>query len=666
MYVLLAYSNQKIPVQQEPEQIQQDTSSHLVLHFGPYQVDRRDAKLSKHGLKIKLSGQPFEVLLLLLDRAGELVSREELRRRLWAEDVFVDFERSLNSAVKKLRRALNDDSQEPRYIETEPRKGYRFIAAVERVCQPTPLRDRPEQSNGAEVHEFSASIETTPFADDNAPVQQGSQSLRGWITPTVIGLAISIAAAGLVLLRANRRPSLSPAHTVLSNANFRSSIAVLALKNLSSGRDADWLATAMTQMLSTELANQYKARIITADVGTGAKLSLAMKEKGGYSREALRALRAELGSDYVVTGSYVALGDRTSGQVRMDLRLQEAISGETLASIAVSGKQSEIFDLVSRAGHQMRTQLGLTVPPDGDVDWRTVLPRNLEAARLYSSGLKHLRVSDNLAASESLQTSINLEPDFALGYAALAETLSALGYRARALAVAQKALSLSSSLPEDERMHIEGRYYELNHDWVGAMGAYRHLWQDFPDDVDSALRLASCQVSAGNWNDALATLSSVRSVAMSQKDDPRLDLMEATVAARSADYRRQQTLAEQALRKARSSGSLLLQARAQLLHADALGQQGKVQEAIEVYETAYDIFRKADDRQQAAAALVGLGLVLEKQADLTEAQAKFEQARDYFRQIGDDTGLNTTSTNLREIIRAREQLAERKSSAVDQ
>jgi len=123
MYARLAYSNQKIPVQQEPEQIQRETSSHLVLHFGPYQVDRRDAKLSKHGLKIKLSGQPLEVLLLLLDRAGELVSREELRRRLWANDVFVDFERSLNSAVKKLRRALNDDAQEPRYIETEPRKG---------------------------------------------------------------------------------------------------------------------------------------------------------------------------------------------------------------------------------------------------------------------------------------------------------------------------------------------------------------------------------------------------------------------------------------------------------------------------------------------------------------------------------------------------------------
>jgi tetratricopeptide (TPR) repeat protein/TolB-like protein len=456
---------------------------------------------------------------------------------------------------------------------------------------------------------------------------------------------------------------LLPANTVSANANFRSSIAVLGLKNLSSGHDADWLAMAMTQMLSTELANQYKARIITADRGTGTKLNLVMKDKGGYSREVLRALRAELGCDYVVTGSYVALGDRVSGEVRMDLRLQEAISGETLASMAVSGRQSEIFDLVSRAGHQIRMQLGLTVPPDGDVDWRTVLPRNREAARLYSDGLKHLRVSDNLVASESLQKSINLEPDFALGYASLAEALSALGYSARALAVAQKALSLSSSLPEDERMHIEGGYYELNHDWDGAMGAYRHLWQDFPDDVDSALGLAMCQFSAGNWNDALSTLSNVRAVAMSQKDDPRIDLAEALVTARSGDYQRQQILAEEALRKARSSGALLLQARAQLLDADALGQQEKLQEATEVYKSAYETFRKGDDREGAATALVGLGLTLKKQADFNGAQAKMEQARDYFRQVGDDTGLNTASTNLREITRAREQLAEQKSSA---
>ena len=86
--------------------------------FGPYEVDRKNGEVRKYGIKLKLAGQPLEVLLLLIERAGEVVTREELKQRLWPEDVFVDFERSLNSAVKKLRAALSDNPENPRYIET--------------------------------------------------------------------------------------------------------------------------------------------------------------------------------------------------------------------------------------------------------------------------------------------------------------------------------------------------------------------------------------------------------------------------------------------------------------------------------------------------------------------------------------------------------------------
>src|SRR5882762_11313961 len=121
------------PAQKQNHQVENQVSSNVVARFGHYEVDLHNGKVSKHGLKAKLSGQPLEVLLLLLERPGELVTREELRRRLWASNVFVNFERSLNSAVKKLRRALSDNAREARYIETEPRKGYRFIAMVQRV-----------------------------------------------------------------------------------------------------------------------------------------------------------------------------------------------------------------------------------------------------------------------------------------------------------------------------------------------------------------------------------------------------------------------------------------------------------------------------------------------------------------------------------------------------
>src|SRR3981189_1813520 len=142
-------------MQMEDHQLGESVSSQILLRFEAYLLDRRIGELRKHGIRIKLSGQPLEVLVLLLERPGELVSREELRQRLWANDVFVDFERSLNSAVKKLRRALNEDPQEPRYIETYPRKGYRFIGVIEQEPAPTA---RPASSDAPGNHRLVAQL----------------------------------------------------------------------------------------------------------------------------------------------------------------------------------------------------------------------------------------------------------------------------------------------------------------------------------------------------------------------------------------------------------------------------------------------------------------------------------------------------------------------------
>jgi tetratricopeptide (TPR) repeat protein len=327
----------------------------------------------------------------------------------------------------------------------------------------------------------------------------------------------------------------------------------------------------------------------------------------------LRSVRADLGTDYVVTGSYVALGGKNSAQVRLDLRLQETISGETLASIGVSGKQSEIFNLVVKAADELRARVGATIPPEGDVDWRTVLPSNPEAARLYAEGLAHLHRSENVPASDLLQQAVSIEPDFALGHAALAEAWQALGYLGRAQASAQKAFSLSTTLPEDARLKIEARYYELQHDWAGAVGAYRHLWQDYPDDIESGLRLAAVQTSAGNSDDALSTISNLRSLPAPQRDDPRIDLAEAAVAARSGDYNRQQALAQQAGKKAQAIGARLLLARAKLVEGQALENQSHFKDAVEAYSTAKQIFEDAGDRDGTATALNALGIVLQKQ-----------------------------------------------------
>lgn len=121
----------------------QANGSARVLRFGVFQADLQTGELHKHGVKVPLQGQPFQVCAILLSRAGELVSREELRQKVWPEDTFVDFDQALNTSITKIRAALGDDADNPRFVETLPRRGYRFIAAVE---GPNPIRRLSPQS----------------------------------------------------------------------------------------------------------------------------------------------------------------------------------------------------------------------------------------------------------------------------------------------------------------------------------------------------------------------------------------------------------------------------------------------------------------------------------------------------------------------------------------
>jgi DNA-binding winged helix-turn-helix (wHTH) protein/tetratricopeptide (TPR) repeat protein/TolB-like protein len=641
----------------EDAQLGRSESPQNPVRFGPFLLDRQTGEMRKHDLRIKLSGQPLEILLYLLERPGELVTRDELRLRLWTDDVFVDFERSLNSAVKKLRRALNDDPQQPRYVETHPRKGYRFIGIIE------PASIEPAPIEIAENDLSPEPLDLAPPIKDSGPKNSVSTVATSNRWKWQVAVAVAVVLVAVIFLTAPyrfRRPV--GGDPPKKNLNLRSSIAVLGFRNLSSHEHDAWLSTAMTQMLSTELSGGDKIRIIPEEIVARTKQDLGLKENDAYARDTLRKVRTRIGSDYVVVGSYMAVGDHESGLVRMDIRLQETISGDTLTSIAVSGRQSEIFDLVAKAGREMRTKLGSTVPPEGDVDWRTVMPSNREAAKLYSEGIADVRVSENIPATNLLQKSVMIEPGFALGHAALAEAWAALGYDSRALASAQKALSLSNGLPEDERMEIQGRYYELNHDWAGAIEIYRHLWQDFPDDIESGLKLAAAEISGRNPNDALGVLSNLRSLPPPSGSDPRIDLMEASIAGQGGDYKRQQALAEQAAAKAQSAGARLLLARANLVRGSALNEQAYLQEAAESYSKAQQIFEQAGDRDGTATALNDLGVVLQRQGDLAGARTKLEEARTDFRQIGDENGLAGALTNLGEVYRTAGDLAKAEGS----
>src|SRR5271169_3788728 len=181
-----------------------------VLRFGVFEVDPRAGELRKNGLRIKLQDQPFQVLVMLLERPGEMVTREELQRRLWPADTFVDFDHSLNSAIKKLREALGDQAENPRFIETLHRRGYRLIAPVD--------------GNGTSA--ASASVESALIKKAGAE----PRTTRGPRVGIALGLGAVAAILLLLVLGSNKfwsRPSAT------STALQIRSLAVLPLQNLS-------------------------------------------------------------------------------------------------------------------------------------------------------------------------------------------------------------------------------------------------------------------------------------------------------------------------------------------------------------------------------------------------------------------------------------------------
>ena len=272
-------------------------------------------------------------------------------------------------------------------------------------------------------------------------------------------------------------------------------------------------------------------RAVPGEKVAHAKIDLGLADADGYSPETLARIRANLGSDVVVLGSYTALGQKSNERIRLDLRLQEAATGETIAEVATTGSETELFDLVSRAGAQLRGKLGVeAVSADQAAGVRAAAPSNSEAARLYAEGLAKLRIFDALAARNLLIKAVAAEPDYPLVHSALAAAWSALGHDGKAKEEATLAFKLSENLSREERLSVEGQYWEAQKQWDKAIGVYQSLFAFFPDSLDYGLGLARAQDWAGKTKDLANTLESLRKLPLPLGDDPRIDMAEALAA----------------------------------------------------------------------------------------------------------------------------------------
>jgi TolB-like protein/DNA-binding winged helix-turn-helix (wHTH) protein/Flp pilus assembly protein TadD len=364
-----------------------------IIKFGVFELDLRTEELRKRGLKLPLNGQPIQILIMLTQRPGELVPREQLRERLWSADTYVDFEQGLNAAVKRLRQALNDSAENPRFVETLPRRGYRFIAQVESVDV---SRQQP-----AEPHiPPSANIpESVGFPKEAQPRNQFTLLvIAGLALVGILGLL-----AWMVYFRSRLYPSIQ-------------SIAVLPLENVSGDASQDYFSDGMTDELINQLGQINELRVIS-------RTSMMTYRQ---ARKPLPQIARELNADAVVEGTVLLSGDR----VRITVQLILASLDKHLWSKSYEGDVRDTLTLQEEVARAIATQIRAKLSPEDEASLRNAKAVNPEAFEAYLKGryFWNKRTGDGLTkAVDYFNLALEKDSAYAPAYAGLADSYALMG-----------------------------------------------------------------------------------------------------------------------------------------------------------------------------------------------------------------------------------------------
>jgi TolB-like protein/DNA-binding winged helix-turn-helix (wHTH) protein/Flp pilus assembly protein TadD len=406
-----------------------------VVRFGTYEVSLQSGEVRKAGLRVRVQQQPMKLLEILLERPGEVVTREELRTRVWADESFGDFDQAVNIAIAKLRSALGDSAENPRYIETLPKRGYRFIADVSVVdADVRPKRpesrpgDRPATDSGHKIQAAGPTI--TPVAPKR----------RLWPARRVIVALALVLCLPLFAVWLSRSRGRAP-------VGIRS-VAVLPLENLSGDASQNYFADGMTDELITDLAQISALRVISR--------TSVMVYKG--ARKPLPEIARELNVDAVVEGTVLRSGD----QIRITAQLIEASTDKHLWSQSYEAELRDTLALQNKVARAVADQIRISLTPQEQAALKSVKVVNPEA---YESCLKgryfwNKRTADGLkVALAYFNQAIEEDPKYARAYSGLADTYALLGdwqYAVmspkeafpKAKAAAIKALELDGALGE--------------------------------------------------------------------------------------------------------------------------------------------------------------------------------------------------------------------------
>jgi DNA-binding winged helix-turn-helix (wHTH) protein/tetratricopeptide (TPR) repeat protein/TolB-like protein len=602
------------------------TAEKRSLRFDGFLVDPVRRRLLRDGAPVAVTPKALSILLILLERRGEVVDKEELISRIWP-DTFVT-EANLTQNVSALRKALGETANDHRYVVTMPGRGYSFVAEIEELPE-TPEAPAPEPP-----------VTPEPPGDSAGPAPVPKRPpWRQRLLAALLGGALLAAGVALPLLILRNRAAPEDAPKAQ-----RTSVAVLGFKDLSDKPGSAWLAPALAEMLTTELAAGGRVRVVSGETVARARKTL---ESDALDAEALGRLHRILACDLLVTGSYLVLPGRSDGLVRLDIQVIHLPDGETASSLAEVGTEPELFDLVGRTGAKLRGSLGLQeLSPEQEREARALQPSSPEAARVYAQGLEKLHANNHLDAVKLLRQAAEADPRSASVHAALAQAWARLGYDARAVDEARQAVALSDGLPRPERLAIQARFCEVSKQWSRASEIYRSLWTFYPDDLEYGLQLATSLYVSGNGSEALATLAELRKLPPPSGLDSRIDFVEAKARFRLSDLPGAVRAAAVAEAKGRASGERLMEGQALVVAGQALTVEGKKAEAIRAFERARALFAAEGDEWGVCSALANHGILLYRQGDLAGSERLHIQALALARKVGNVTGLAAEFGNL--------------------
>jgi eukaryotic-like serine/threonine-protein kinase len=430
-----------------------------ILRFGVYEVEARAGELRKQGVRVKLQEQPFQVLVVLLRRAGEVVTREELRAELWKRDTFVDFDNGLNTCINKIREALGDSADNPRFVETLPRRGYRFIA--------------PISGAGAAVGESA-----------------GWVILRKRIVAAVAVLVLATGIAGGLIWRARQVRKLTEKDTIVLGDFVNTTGDPLFDDTLKQGLRVHLEQSPFLNILSDENVNE--------------QLRLMGRAKGErLTQDVTREVCQRAGSKAYLIGTVSSLG----AHYVIGLNALNCSNGEGLGSEQVEADDRDnVLKVLGEAATKLRTKLGerLASVQKYDVPLVHATTPSLEALKAYSLGMKTWFAKGDRAALPLFQRAAELDPDFAMAHARVAMVHWNLEDDSLAAKNLRKAYELRAKISQWEQLYVEAHYYDhVTGELEKAAQVYEQWEQIYPRDWVPYNNLASLNAYFGNHEAAL-------------------------------------------------------------------------------------------------------------------------------------------------------------------